>query len=105
MDLATTLGWTATTLFTACYIPQIIKTRRTGKIEGLSFLLLAISFIANIVAFCYATLIKQQPLQTKYTLALIFLGFTLYEYLKVYMKLRRKPATSTINEIYHSIDP
>ena len=78
------LGWTATVLFTACYIPQIIKTRKTKTVEGLSFLLLFISFIANIIAFCYATLIHQRPLQVKYILALLFLAICLYLYIKIF---------------------
>ncbi|MBI4354542.1 MAG: PQ-loop repeat-containing protein [Candidatus Omnitrophica bacterium] len=78
------LGWTATTLFTICYIPQMMKTYRTKTVDGLSFRLLLISFIANIVALCYATLIKQPPLQIKYTLALVLLGGCIYLYLKVY---------------------
>ena len=92
MELAQWLGWTATTLFTACYIPQIIKTRKTGTIEGLSFFLLGISFVANIVAFCYAMLISQRPLQVKYTLALIVLSFALYEYYKIFKRDRLKVA-------------
>ncbi len=94
MELSTILGWTATTLFTICYIPQIIKTHKTGTIEGLSFLLLAISFVANIVALCYATLINQRPLQVKYTLALIFLTATLSIYLRVYMKTKGEKIAS-----------
>lgn len=94
MELAQWFGWAATTLFTACYIPQIIKTRKSGTIEGLSFLLLGISFIANIVAFCYATLISQRPLQVKYTLALIVLSFALYEYYRVFKRGRLKVAVA-----------
>ena len=84
------LGWTATALFTICYIPQMIKTYRTGTIDGLSFRLLLISFIANIIALCYATLIKQRPLQIKYTLAMIFLSGCIYLYLKVHFANRLK---------------
>ena len=84
MSLADWLGWTATTLFTACYLPQIMKTYRTKTIEGLSFGLLFISCIANIVALFYATLIHQRPLQVKYSLALIFLSVCLFLYLRVY---------------------
>jgi uncharacterized protein with PQ loop repeat len=91
MSLADTLGWTATTLFTICYIPQMIKTYRTKTVEGLSFRLLAISFVANIVAFCYATLIHQRPLQVKYTLAMLFLSGCIYLYLRVYLHDRRNP--------------
>ncbi len=80
------LGWIATILFTICYIPQIMKTHRTGTIDGLSFRLLFISFIANIVALCYATLIKQRPLQIKYILAMVFLSGCIYMYLKVYFQ-------------------
>ena len=96
MDLSTTLGWIATFLFTICYIPQIIKTRKTNTVEGLSFLFLAISFIANIIALSYATLIGQAPLQVKYLLALALLIFTLYEYFKVVRKQVR--ATTQITE-------
>jgi len=83
------LGWIATTLFTICYIPQMIKTHRTKTIDGLSFRLLLISFIANIVALCYATLIKQPPLQIKYALAMVFLSGCIYLYLKVYFQKKQ----------------
>jgi uncharacterized protein with PQ loop repeat len=73
-------------LFTGCYITQIIKTAKTKTVDGLSFWLLFISFVANIIAFCYATLIKQPPLQIKYVLALFFLSACIYLYLKVYFK-------------------
>lgn len=84
MDLTFILGWTATTLFTICYIPQIIKTYKTKTVEGLSFWLLAIQFMGNVVALCYATLIHQAPLQTKYILALVFLSICLAVYIRVY---------------------
>ncbi len=86
MQLVDVLGWTATTLFTICYIPQIIKTYRTKTVEGLSFRLLFISFLANIVALWYATLIKQPPLQIKYILAMVFLVACIYLYLRVHFK-------------------
>lgn len=54
--------------------------------DGLSFWLLFISFVANIVALCYATMIKQAPLQIKYSLALVFLSVCLYLYIKVVKK-------------------
>jgi uncharacterized protein with PQ loop repeat len=88
--LADILGWTATILFTVCYIPQMIKTYRAGTIEGLSFRLLLISFIANMIALWYAALIKQPPLQIKYILAMIFVGGCIYLYLKVYFKKHKK---------------
>lgn len=90
MELANILGWTATTLFTICYIPQMAKTYREKTIDGLSFSLLSISFVANIVALCYATLIDQRPLQIKYTLAMVFLSGCIYLYLKVYFRNKRK---------------
>ncbi len=89
IQLANILGWTATALFTLCYVPQMLKTYKTKTIEGLSFRLLVISFIANIIAFCYATLINQPPLQIKYALAMIFLSGCIYLYLKVYFKKNR----------------
>lgn len=101
MELSQLLGWTATTLFTICYVPQIIKTRKTGTVDGLSFWLLFISFVANIVAFCYASLIKQEPLQIKYTLAIIFLGITIYYYLKVWKINKNKKR----NEVHNSLNP
>ena len=87
-NLAQFLGWAATVLFTICYIPQMIKTYKTKTIDGLSFRLLLISFIANIVALWYAILIEQPPLQIKYILAMLFLGGCIYLYLKVYFQDR-----------------
>ncbi|MFA5336872.1 MAG: PQ-loop repeat-containing protein [Candidatus Omnitrophota bacterium] len=84
LQLVDILGWTATILFTICYIPQMIKTYKTKTIDGLSFRLLFISFIANIIALCYATLIKQEPLQIKYILAIFFVGGCIYLYLKIH---------------------
>ncbi len=89
MNLALTLGWIATVLFTICYIPQIIKTYKTKTVEGLSFWLLAIQFIGNIVALWYATLINQPPLQTKYALALVFLIICLAVYIRVLLKYNK----------------
>lgn len=86
MPLDQILGWTATFLFTVCYVPQIIKTYRSNTVDGLSFWLLFISFVANIVALVYAILIKQTPLQIKYVMALVFLAICLFLYVKVYRK-------------------
>lgn len=83
MELAPFLGWLATFLFTVCFIPQIIKTLKTKTVEGLSFWLLFIQFIANIIALWYATLITQPPLQIKYTLALVFLSICIAVYIRV----------------------
>ena len=88
MKLVDMLGWTATILFTICYIPQIVKTYRTKVIDGLSFRLLFISFVANIIALIYATLIKQPPLQVKYVLSMVFLGACLWLYLNIYFSKR-----------------
>lgn len=85
MDISQVFGWTATFLFTVCYIPQIIKTYRTGTVEGLSFLLLFISFIANIVALVYAIMIAQTPLQVKYILAMVFLAACLTLYIRAWI--------------------
>ena len=83
MTLTAILGWTATFLFTVCYIPQIIKTARTKTVEGLSLALLSIQFIANIVALWYASRIAQPPLQIKYSLGLVFLLICIVLYLRV----------------------
>ena len=83
MELTAALGWIATFLFTICYIPQIIKTARTRTVEGLSFALLLIQFIANIIALWYATRITQPPLQIKYLLGILFLGICIALYIYV----------------------
>ncbi len=88
MQLADILVWTATALFSVCYIPQIMKTAKTQTIDGLSFWLLGISFVANIIALWYATLIQQPPLQIKYVLAMFFLAACIYLYLRVYFRNR-----------------
>ena len=94
MELSAILGWTATALFTFCYVPQIIKTSKTQTVDGLSFWLLFISFIANIVALWYATLISQPPLQIKYIGALIFLAICIY----LYWKVAKKNPTKSVNQ-------
>ena len=99
MELANILGWLATILFSICYIPQIIKTYKTESVKGLSFLLLFISFIANIIALWYAFLIEQQPLQVKYILGLVFLLVTIGMYLRVYFKTRRVPTDEIVAEV------
>jgi len=71
---------------TSGYIPQIIKTLKTKTIEGLSFLLLFISFIANIIALWYAVLIDQAPLQVKYVLAIVLLALCLGLYLRIFLQ-------------------
>ena len=86
MELSQFLGWMATFLFTICYIPQIIKTQKTKTVEGLSFLLLFISFVANIIALWYSMLINQAPLQVKYVFGIIFVGICIAMYLRVIMK-------------------
>lgn len=87
------LGWTARILFTVCYIPQMMKTYRTNTIDGLSFRLLLISFIANIIALYYATLIKQSPLQIKYVLGLVSVSGCIFLYLRIYFASRLKKIT------------
>ena len=86
MDFTQILGWIATVLFTACFIPQIIKTYKTNTVDGLSFLFLFISFLANIIALSYATLISQPPLQAKYILAMSFLAVCISLYIWVWKK-------------------
>lgn len=71
--IAQALGWLATILFTACYVPQIVKTIRTKNLSGVSIWLFVIQFMANIVALAYASMIHQAPLQVKYSLALMLL--------------------------------
>lgn len=89
MTISDALGWTATILFTICYIPQIVKTYKTKTIKGLSFRLLFISFIANIIALRYAFLISQPPLLIKYSLAIIFLSICIFLYLRFYFAEKR----------------
>lgn len=86
MELSQVLGWTATILFSAMYIPQIWKTIKTKSVTDVSLPMFITGFIANIIAFCYATMINQKPLQIKYTIAL--LAITVY--LVVYFKIKGK---------------
>jgi uncharacterized protein with PQ loop repeat len=90
MELSTILGWTATILFTICYIPQIMKTLRTQTTAGLSILLLIVGFVANCVALWYSVLIGQAPLQMKYILGIIFVGMTIIVYISVHRKNHMK---------------
>ena len=63
-----------------------MKTIKTKTVDGLSFSLLFISFIANIIAFWYAWLIEQPPLLFKYSLALVCLTVCITLYLQVYFR-------------------
>ncbi|KKU14071.1 MAG: Adenylyl-sulfate kinase [Parcubacteria group bacterium GW2011_GWC2_45_7] len=83
MSLTEILGWMATFLFTVCFIPQIVKTIKTKTVKGLSFLLLLLSFFANIIALAYATRIQQPPLQIKYALALVLLFICIILYIRI----------------------
>lgn len=84
--MAQMLGWTATFLFTVCYIPQIVKSIRTGKVDGVSLTLFVIQFVANIVALVYAIMIGQNPLIIKYSLAIVLVGLVIIVYLRIALK-------------------
>jgi uncharacterized protein with PQ loop repeat len=72
------LGWTATIMFTACYIPQMVKTIQSGTVDGLSVSLFVIQLAANLVALAYAILIAQPALVVKYALAIVMLMAVLF---------------------------
>ena len=91
METSQILGWIATTLFTAMYIPQIYRTLKTGKVEDVSLPIFITGFIANIDAECYASMIHQKPLQIKYALALVAIGI----YLVVYFKIKGNSTSNT----------
>jgi len=84
MELSQILGYTATTIFSLMYIPQIWKTIKMKSIDDVSLPMFIMGFIGNVVALCYATIIKQPPLQIKYIIALIAIGI----YLTIYYKIR-----------------
>lgn len=101
MSTASLLGWVATFLFTICYVPQIVKTLRSKSVEGLSFLLLFIQFIANIIALWYASLIDQPPLQVKYVLGILFLVLCIGAYVRV-LYYTTKPAVASYKTTHAS---
>jgi MtN3 and saliva related transmembrane protein len=70
MDLAQTLGWTATILFSIMIIPQMAKTIRSRDTRGVSLFLFVIFLVANVIALMYAILIGEQPLVIKYIIAI-----------------------------------
>jgi MtN3 and saliva related transmembrane protein len=82
MDLAQTLGWIATILFSVMIIPQMIKTLKSKDTRGVSFLLFVIFLIANIIALIYSVLIGEKPLIIKYVIAIettvAYMGIFLY---------------------------
>jgi uncharacterized protein with PQ loop repeat len=79
-------GWTATIIFSAMIVPQLIKTIITKTTKGVSITLYIMYFVGNCIAICYATMIQQQPLQIKYTWAL---GITA-TYIIFYYKIKRE---------------
>ena len=70
MDLAQSLGWTATILFSLMIIPQMIKTLKSRDTKGVSLFLFIIFLVANIIALIYSILIQEQPLIIKYVIAI-----------------------------------
>jgi MtN3 and saliva related transmembrane protein len=80
------LGYTATIIFSAMIIPQLVKTLKTKTTKGLSITMFIMYFIGNCVAICYATLIGQNPLQIKYSFALVITAV----YIISYYKIKRK---------------
>lgn len=83
MEINQILGHVATFLFTIMYVPQIWKTFKNQSIKDVSISMFVIGLIANIIALVYSTLIHQPPLQIKYFIALIVLGFYLIIYFKI----------------------
>lgn len=90
MELAQTLGWTATVLFSIMIIPQMIKTIRSKDTKGVSLLLFVIFLVANIVALNYAVLISQKPLIIKYSFAIAATSF----YILIFLFYRYKEHVS-----------
>lgn len=86
MEISQWVGYTATFIFSAMYIPQMWKTLKTKSIEDVSLPMFVMGFIGNIVALTYATMIKQPPLQVKYIIALVAIGI----YIVVYFKIKGK---------------
>ena len=86
MELSQILGYIATTLFSVMFIPQIKKTLQTKSVDDVSAGMFVTGLVANVIALCYATMIKQPPLQIKYTIALAAISF----YLVIYYKVRTK---------------
>lgn len=83
MELSQILGWVATVLFSAMYVPQILRTIKTRSVDDVSLWMFITGFIANIDALCYATMIHQKPLQIKYSIALVAIGVYLFFYFKI----------------------
>jgi uncharacterized protein with PQ loop repeat len=86
MDIAQTLGWTATLLFSVMVFPQIAKTIKAKDTAGVSLTLFLVYLIANIIALIYAYLISEPPLILKYIIAIvtteIYIGIFLFYYVK-----------------------
>jgi len=71
MDIAQSLGWVATFLFSIMLIPQIIKTIKLKDTRGVSLLLFVTYLTANVIALIYAYMITQPPLIFKYLIGII----------------------------------
>ena len=86
MDLAQTLGWTATILFSIMVVPQMVKTLNSRDTKGVSLMLFVIFLIANVIALVYAILIAEKPLIIKYIIAIE----TTIAYIGIYFYYRAK---------------
>ena len=56
------LGYIATFLINIAYVPQLYRTIKTKKVEGLSFLMFVILIISGILWTIYGFLINNLPL-------------------------------------------
>lgn len=83
--LTNILGWVNMLLFSLIALPQIIKTLKLKKVEGVSISVYWIMLIANIDAGIYAILINQLPLLVKY----IFGFISAIIYLIIYYKYKK----------------
>jgi MtN3 and saliva related transmembrane protein len=71
MTLADFLGYTAATLSTAAFIPQVWRTFRTKDVSGISLRMYGIFTLGIAVWLAYGIVLRQPPMMVANSLSLV----------------------------------
>lgn len=71
-------GWIATVIVSVQFMPQLIKSIKTKKVDDISFLMAFLIFVGSIFWALHAWFNNDKPLLTTNAIVLIISGLMLY---------------------------
>jgi MtN3 and saliva related transmembrane protein len=96
MDLPDFLGYTAATLSTAAFIPQVWRTFRTKDVSGISLRMYSIFTAGIAVWLAYGIVLREPPMMVANSLSLVLACSVLVMKLKYGKRAKAQPeATAT----------